>query len=43
MKTVNPEWKKSDSAAGNGNAPLQTIVVAKAGHKRFDELMGDPS
>lgn len=41
MKTANPEWKKTGSAKRGGNKALETIIVPKADHKRFDELMGD--
>ena len=41
MKTANPEWKKTGSAKRGGNNALETIIVPKADHRRFDELMGD--
>lgn len=41
MKTANPEWKKTGSATRGGNKPLETIVVLKTEHGRFDKLMGD--
>ncbi len=41
MKTINPEWKKTGSAKQSGAGKIEAIVVPKAEHKRFDELMGD--
>jgi hypothetical protein len=41
MKTANPQWKKTGSAKRGGNNALETIIVPKADHKRFDERMGD--
>jgi len=41
MKTINPEWKKTDSAIRSDHKTIETVVVPKAQHKRFDELMGD--
>lgn len=41
MKTANPEWKNTGPAKRGGNKALETIIVPKADHKRFDELMGD--
>jgi len=41
MKTINPEWKITDSALRRASKNLETVVVPKAEHGRFDELMGD--
>ena len=41
MKTTNPEWKKMGRAVRGETKALETIVVPKAEHGRFDELMGD--
>lgn len=41
MKTANPEWKKTGSATRGINTKLETIVVPKPEHERFDKLMGD--
>ena len=41
MKNINPDWKKTDSATRGGSKTLETMVVPKAEHRRFDELMGD--
>lgn len=41
MKTINPEWKKTGSAARSAHKNIETVVVSKAERKRFDELMGD--
>lgn len=41
MKTINPEWKKTGSAARSALKNIETVLVPKAEHKRFDELMGD--
>jgi phospholipase C len=41
MKTINPEWKKSDFATRSAHKDVESIVVLKAEHKCFDELMGD--
>ena len=41
MKTINPEWKKTDSALRSARKNIETVIVPKAQHRRFDELMGD--
>ena len=41
MKNLNPEWKKPNSAARGARRDIETIVVSKVDHRRFDELMGD--
>lgn len=41
MKTVNPDWKMTDTAKRGGSNVLETIVVPKSDHRRYDELMGD--
>jgi len=41
MKTLNPDWKKTDSAKRGGSGTLETIVVPKADYRRYDEWMGD--
>ena len=41
MKTANPDWKTTGSAKRGGSDQLETIVVPKAEHGRFDETMGD--
>ncbi len=41
MKTINPDWKRPDSANWGARKDIETIVVPKIEHKRFDALMGN--